>query len=254
MADLNVRPHQRPATLCGAIVAIAIAASMAADHARAEEAPGHAGQWYAEARVGAPFPRPLPVQVSNSAGATQSGEREHEFSLAYVGALMVGRYLTDRLHAEFETSHLRLTGGSARHTSGFAGNPAAGSTMSSRGDVRSFGAMANLLYDLPVAWHGVRLFAGAGLGAARVRLSDFGTAGSPFRITDTDTVYTLCLLAGAYYPLNEQLDMTVRYTGVIASATRFIDTAAGETVRVSDGGGFRHGISFGLRYRFGAIR
>ncbi len=235
--------------LCRRLVGAACLTTLCLSSANGQEEaqPPNDGRTYLEARLGFPLPDAVDMDIVNSAGPAQSGQQDHFFRTAYVLAFMVGHYFTEDFHTELEFSHVRLSNAKVKFDSGFAGNPFAGATQAGTGTVRSYGLSANLLYDLPLDLWGAKPFIGIGGGGSYVHTSGLGVKAGAFRMTDSDLVYMGCLLAGVHYRIRDNLDMTVRYTGVISSASHFNDFSNGQAIAASVDAGFNHGLSVGFR-------
>ncbi len=206
------------------------------------------GAQYVSLQLGTPYPEPNSMKVVNSAGTAFTGTEELEPGMGFLVDFLYGKYITDRLHAEFKLSfgygsNLRTT-----LAKGFTGNAMAGMKVPAQGIVRSFGAMANARYDFFKFDNGVRVFAGAGAGILYLDMDNIGPVASPFRLNDSDTIGILCLLTGLNVPVAKNIELTAQYTAVYMAATSFASTTSGSRLNVGTGAGFRHIGTVGLRY------
>lgn len=209
--------------------------------------PANVNRVYLEGRIGFPLPDPVSMEVSNTAGPIQSGDQEHFYQTAFVLAFMAGYYVTENLRLELEFSHARLSQPDIDFVSGFPGNPFAGGEQEGVGYVRSYGLSTNVLYDLPFTVFGAVPFVGVGGGFSILHVESLGVKAGVFRMTDNELVYMGCLLAGLHYRVRDNLDFTIRYTGVISSSGEFNDLSNGERITSSFDAEFNHGFSFGFR-------
>lgn len=209
--------------------------------------PPNLNRLYLEGRIGFPLPDPVSMEVSNTAGPIQSGDQDHFYNTAFVLAFMAGYYFTENFRMELEFSHARLSDPDIDFVSGFPGNPFAGGEQEGVGYVRSYGLSTNAIYDLPVDIFGAVPFVGVGGGFSFLRVENLGVKAGVFRMTDTEMVYMGCLLAGLHYRLRDNLDVTLRYTGVISSGGEFNDFSNGQSITSKFDAEFNHGFSFGFR-------
>ena len=114
------------------------------------------------------------------------------------------------------------------------------------GNTRVLSGMANALVNF--GGPGFHAFAGAGAGVADVRFSGAGLSAS-------DTKFAWQLLAGAYVPVSESLDLGVKYRYFRTSKLKFSDseTVDGDVVTGQLSGHFAsHSILASIVYNFAA--
>jgi outer membrane protein W len=209
--------------------------------------PPNANRVYLEARIGSPLPDVVSMDIANTAGAMQTGKQEHDYGTAFVLGVMAGYYVTENFRIELEASHGHLSDPNINFVSGFPGNPFLGGKQKGVGSIRSYGLTAAALYDLPVDIFGAVPFVGVGGGVSYLRAENLGAQAGLFRMNDSEVIYVGCLLAGFHYRLRDNLDFTLRYSGIFRSAGEFSDLSNGERITASFDSDFNHGISFGFR-------
>lgn len=194
----------------------------------------------------------LEAGLNGSAATTGMGSSGTvDFNLGYGGAIAVGYGFGNGLRAELE--------GSFRYNevdgmSGFGG----GSFGQFRGSQRTYGVMANLLYEFAVSPH-FRPYLGAGAGYMWTEWHAVRGTNSIARIgsDDTDSNFAYQLIAGFAVPLNERWALTLdyRFMQVIdpeldGQAARVAQPTAVSRGKFSSDS-FNHSILLGVRYSFG---
>ncbi|MFC0384105.1 OmpA family protein [Muricoccus vinaceus] len=217
---------------------------------------GIGANWLQDARLGATGP--LADSLARSGVSTRG---EVAFNTGFVGLGSLGWGFGNGLRAEVE--------GSYRHNEvdkirGFRGT----TTSQADGTSRSYGVMANVLYDLDFTRFGVPTYVqpyiGGGVGYIWRDFDDVrvNVAGSQVRSSDTDGRFAYQGIAGLAVPLTQfgvtGLSLTAEY--------RFLGTLEHSIDTTSSGGGFstsrggtksenyNHSALIGLRYAFNQPR
>ncbi|WP_375397129.1 OmpA family protein [uncultured Sphingomonas sp.] len=94
---------------------------------------------------------------------------------------------------------------------------------------------------------GVQGFVGGGVGAARVKASNYTLANRAF-LDDTDTVFAYQAIAGVRAPLTKTIDVSLKYRFFSADKVKLIDV----TGRQFEGRFRSHSILGGVIFNFGA--
>jgi len=209
-----------------------------------------AGYWFISPQIGGAIPQPAKSTISNSAGPAFSGRQEVNFDSGIILDLVFGHYFTDRLHGTVKATYSRGIPSTISNVSGFSGNPNEGRTIPSAGSGSAIGTSAELRYDFAVYDNGSRLFAGIGATVVRLTMENLGPEPSPFHISDSDTAYVFCALAGYSYPIARNIEFTAQYTAAQVSATSYTSTIGANTLQVHTNSDLRHLGTIGFRFLF----
>ncbi len=208
------------------------------------------GYSFISLQIGGAIPDPVKSTVSNTAGAAFSGRQEVNFNSGIILDLLYGRYFTDRLHGTVKLTYSRGVPSTISNVSGFTGNPLAGLTVPAAGSGSAIGVAADLRYDFAKYDNGARLYAGAGVIASRLTMTNLGPEPSPFHISDSDMAYALCALTGFSIPVAQNLEFIAQYTAALVSGTSYRSTIGPNTLSVSTRTDLRHIGTIGFRFLF----
>jgi outer membrane protein OmpA-like peptidoglycan-associated protein len=186
---------------------------------------------------------------ANLATAFGSNNLSGEFSWGYVGVLSLGWGFGNGLRAEIEGSYRSndlsdLTAGNAVQR---------GST----GTAFSYGAMANLLYDINLggALGGITPYVGAGAGYVWHEYDDVGTnvGGTKNVLTGDSGNWGGQAIAGLSLPVSAVpgLAVTAEYRFMMTAGHEIEQVSAGTRTKV-DVDNVNHSLLVGLRYAFNA--
>ena len=215
--------------------------------ASADELPGRDGRTYFEARLGAPFPTKIPVDVNNSAGAMFSGKQHHSGGPAGIVALMAGKYLTQNIRIEAELSHGQWYNPDIKLVSGFAGNPNAGLKVGGTGSIFSYALTGAVFYDFDIPGTRLTPYIGVGGGVALMQARSVGPKPGIFRMSDTAWLNPYCVMAGFDYWLSGNMAFTARYTGIFMPNVKMKARSQGAVIRTRMRSGYGDGFTIGLR-------
>ncbi|WP_246503812.1 OmpA family protein [Plastoroseomonas arctica] len=173
---------------------------------------------------------------------------QHE-NPGYVGVLSVGYGFGNGLRLEVEGSARSNDGRRVRGT-GFTGNL--------EGETRTYAAMFNVLYELPIAIPFARPYIGGGVGYA-IQSTDINGNTGPgnrgpgrFRIDDDSGNFAYQGIAGLAFPIEAVPGLAItaeyRFFGTLAQDQRA--TFAGRGIQY-DYQNLNHSVLAGLRYTFG---
>lgn len=193
----------------------------------------------------------------NNLGLTPSGGFNASFSVGFVGVISVGYGFGNGLRLELEGNYRQNEVDQVAAT-GFSG--------SSGGTARTYGVMANVLYDFGATsrWV-VQPYLGLGAGYAvhdydNVSLRGRTTAGTTvpqFRIDDSDGRFAYQAILGLGLPISSvpglALTAEYRFFGMLspefsATATNALGVTRRTNVEVD---AFNHSLLLGVRYNFG---
>lgn len=124
--------------------------------------------------------------------------------------------------------------------------------VASNGDVRTISLMANVYRTFDMQLGRIKPFVGVGIGFTNIDLDNVAPTGSRFVVDDDDTVFTFAHHLGFDMPLNEKVDFTLRYTGIISTGGDFSardTTNAGGLLTVSTDSDYVPAVSAGVRIK-----
>jgi outer membrane protein OmpA-like peptidoglycan-associated protein len=195
------------------------------------------GQWYLGAKVGGNWAAHDTRLRSNSFGSPIAGSAQYDDG--YIGAIQGGYAFNNGLSLEVE--------GAMRYN---AVDNIRGYTGTSRGSMRNYAVMGNVLYDLPLAAMGIDLpftpYIGAGLGMADSAPYHIRSDGMPYPayIGGPDKWgLAYQAIAGVRYPLTENIDLSLEY--------RFFSRTDENYPRGVANDYDAHSALIGVRYKFG---
>jgi outer membrane protein OmpA-like peptidoglycan-associated protein len=215
---------------------------------------------YVGAGAGVNYLQESDVELSRSfGGTTASRSGTAEFSYGYVGVISLGYGFGNGVRAEIEGSYRE---NEVDSVSGFPGVPRA---LRSDGTARSYGIMANALYDFDLG-PGSFVMPYIGVGAGYIwheydgtTVTGAGGAGPRIEIDGSQGRFAYQAIVGAAFPISAVpgLAITAEY--------RFLGTLSPEidaTARATPGGpviargeaevdNFNHSLLLGIRYAFG---
>ncbi|MBR0651854.1 OmpA family protein [Roseomonas terrae] len=175
-----------------------------------------------------------------------------KYNLGYGGALAVGYGFGNGLRAELEGSYRY---NEVDSISGFGGG---GSFGQIRGSQRTYGMMANVLYEFDVSPR-FRPYLGAGVGWMWTEWHAVRGTNSIARIgsDDTDSSFAYQLIAGFAVPISQRWALTLdyRFLQVVDPELDGLAARVAAPNGVSRGSmstdSFNHSVMFGVRYAFG---
>ncbi|NLS29326.1 Outer membrane protein [Sphingomonas sp. S2M10] len=179
------------------------------------------------------------VTQNNHAGYDVGGEIGYDFG---------------PFRAEAEVSYRRSRVDSARSSiptailfaNGATGTTAAGSYEEASGSTSALSFMVNGLLDFGDD-NGLQGFVGGGAGVARIK-NRLRMAGAADVLNDSDTVFAWQALAGVRAPINDKVDVSLKYRFFNAPDVKLVDIGGNQWK-----GRYRsHSLLVGLTYNFGA--
>ena len=121
------------------------------------------------------------------------------------------------------------------------------------GTISSLAFMANGFYGTDIM-ENLSLYAGGGVGGARVKVDGFQPVGATSSISKSKTVFAFQAIAGTAYMLGRNVSLGVEYRFFGTRSTDFTDTVAGTSVTVSADGVRNHSVLVSLKYYFSSGR
>ncbi|HEV7266346.1 MAG TPA: porin family protein, partial [Falsiroseomonas sp.] len=181
------------------------------------------------------------VDLSNQFAAPRSGNAE--FDLGWGGVISLGYGFGNGVRAEIEGNYRQ---NDVDSVSGFGG------VTGGAGTVRSYGVMANALYDFDL---GLPVMPYVGLGAGYVWTDADRARGNTGAVVDgSDGQFAYQAILGAALPLNDVapgLALTAEYR-FMGTLNPEIEATAGATRGNAELTNMNHSLFLGVRYAFGA--
>jgi len=125
----------------------------------------------------------------------------------------------------------------------------AGVSTPTSGHAKIATGMVNAYFEIPYTILHLRPYIGAGVGAARVE-SNNSTAAGDFVLGGNETVLAYQAMAGLAYSMNSHLTWTLGYRYFATDTVRLVETAAGATSSLRQGGIRTNSAELGLRLTF----
>ena len=194
-----------------------------------------------------------PGLANSQAVAGMGRDGTISYNVGYGGALAIGYGFGNGLRAEFEGSYRY------NEVDGMSGFGGGGSFGQFRGSQRTYGVMANLLYEFDVSPR-FRPYLGAGVGWMWTEWHAVRGTNQVARIgsDDTDSNFAYQLIAGFAVPLSPSWALTLDYRFMqvvdpeLDSQAARVVTPYGTARGKIDTDSFNHAIMLGVRYSFGA--
>lgn len=195
--------------------------------------PALADSPYLQADIGGSF-----IIDPDIKGEGLSGSASLDNAFLFGGA--AGYRFLDNLRAEVNVSYRRADIDSVT---------IAGTSLDGAGNTSALTFMGNVYYDFHLHTDQTSLvpYLGAGIGGARIKVDS--DRGADFRVDDRDTVFAWNLMAGASYPVTDQVDLALGYRYLQTSDPKFDATLLDESGEMR--GEFRtHEVVASLRFNF----
>jgi outer membrane protein OmpA-like peptidoglycan-associated protein len=188
-----------------------------------------------------------PLATSLGAGAARNGQVES--NLGWVGVVSLGYGFGNGVRAEIEGNYRE------NEVDTVSGFPTVGRPLRADGKIRSYGVMANALYDFDLG-PGAFVMPYVGLGAGYVWHEydgvSFGTGGSRVSISDEDGRFAYQAIVGAAFPISAVpgLAITAEYRFMGTLQPELNARSAAGVRGTAEVDNFNHSALVGIRYAF----
>ncbi|MCZ6859290.1 MAG: outer membrane beta-barrel protein [Alphaproteobacteria bacterium] len=228
-------------------IAFGFAISTALAGLHAHEATAGEG-FYAGVHGGANWLSPFEVDLTSS---VLTGNLETKNSTGYAVGGSAGYEWKSGFRIEGELTHRSNSINSFTASVTVAGLTGSGSS-DAEGTISSLAFMVNGYYGTDIM-ENLSLYAGGGVGGARVKVDGFQAVGATSSISDSKTVFAFQAIAGTAYMLSSNVSVGVEYRFFGTLGTEYSSTLSGINYTVSTKGLRNHSVMVNLKYYFGSI-
>lgn len=218
-----------------------------------DEVVSHYHGFYIEGRIGGALTDSFDSTMVSPNVAGANGNLSLELDDGFGFEIAVGKYFSQLWRADIAFVYGQVDNIAIDYTGAPANPLSAGpQPLNANGDITTTSVMFNVyrLLDMHIAR--AQPFIGVGIGFTNIDVNNVAPTDSRFVINDDDTVFTFAHHLGVDVPVSHNIDLTLRYTGLITteSSLRAIDTGMGPGIlHVHSDGEYIPAVSAGVRVK-----